>query len=294
MAGLDEDDGPQAYFAQDGGEVDAGVDAVGLARVPHLVEEAYVLHVGGGRRVGGAGDGGVGEAAQQRVVPDGQHLLLYVGFGAGLVALEAGDDALREGVGEDLRYLGVLLVDVGGEEEARVDYVVVAVAGLAVVAEREGAFVDGADVDVEVADVGLLVVDVAGEGQVEGTVLADETQAVVFPFDGGGEGVGLAAGGEDFLEDGDVVEVGGVDDDAQHGVVGGGGDGEGERRVERRRPAGIGERCAFLAEGQDEGGVEVAVEEGVDLGGEVHFGGVVLLVLLRGAAGGEEQEEKDE
>ena len=93
VAGLDEDDGPQAYLAQDGGQVDAGVDAVGLARVPHLVEEAYVLHVGGGRGVGGAGDGGVGEAAQQCVVPDGQHLLLYVGLGAGLVALEACDDA---------------------------------------------------------------------------------------------------------------------------------------------------------------------------------------------------------
>ena len=132
-------------------------------------------------------------------------------------------------VGEDEGYLRVLLVDVGGEEEAGVDDAVRLFARGVVVAEGEGALVDGADVDVEVADVGFLVVDVAGEGEVEGAVLADEAQAVVFPLDGGVEGVGVAADGEDFLEDGDVVEVGGVDDDAEDGVVGGGGDGDGER-----------------------------------------------------------------
>ena len=46
VAGLDEDDGTDAYLAEDGGEEDAGIDAVGLASVPHIVEETYVLHIG--------------------------------------------------------------------------------------------------------------------------------------------------------------------------------------------------------------------------------------------------------
>lgn len=66
----------------------------------------------------------------------------------------------------------------------------------------------------EVLNVDFLVVDVAGEGEVEGAVLADEAQLVVLPFDGGMEGVGLAPGGEYLLKDGDVVKGGRVDDNA--------------------------------------------------------------------------------
>ena len=74
VAGFDEDDGFESDFAEDGGEEDAGVDAVGLTGVPHLVEEADVLDVGARGGVGGAGDGAVGDAAVEDVVPYGEDL----------------------------------------------------------------------------------------------------------------------------------------------------------------------------------------------------------------------------
>ena len=221
VAGFDEDDGFEAYFAEDGGEEDAGVDAVGLAVAVDFVEEAYVLDVGVGGGVGGAGDGGVGDAALEGVAPDGADLFGDVA-GSVLVAGEADGGVAVEDVGEDLLDVGVVFVDVGGEEVAGVDE---GVGG----AEGEWAFADGARVEAEVFDVDGFVVDVAGEGEVEGARLAEGDEGVVFPFDVGGEGVVLSAVGEDFLEDGDVVEGGGVDDDAQHGVVARGGEGDLER-----------------------------------------------------------------
>ena len=99
VAGLDEDNGLEAYFAEDGGEEDAGIDAVGLAAVPHLVEEAYVLHVGAQRGVGGAGDRGKmgistfflalkpGNKSQEQLfqdVQDGVYITEVQGLHAGL------------------------------------------------------------------------------------------------------------------------------------------------------------------------------------------------------------------
>ena len=76
----------------------------------------------------------------------------------------------------------------------------------------------------EVFDVGFLVVDVAGEGEVERVGLAVLAEPVVFPFNRGVEGVCLATRGENLLEDGDVIVGGGVNDDAEDSVVGGRGD----------------------------------------------------------------------
>ena len=67
-----------------------------------------MLYVGARRGVGGAGDRGVGDAAVEGVVPDGEGL---VNDGLGVVVLvagEAGDGALGEYVGEDLLYVGVV------------------------------------------------------------------------------------------------------------------------------------------------------------------------------------------
>ena len=219
VTGFDEDDGLEAEFAEDGGEEDAGIDAVGLSGVVDFVEEADVLDVGAGRGVGGAGDGGIGYSVVEGVVPDGEDLVGDVGGAVGLVAGEAGDGALGDDVGEYLFYLWVVFVDVGGEEPAEVG-------DLAVVGEGEGTFVDGAAGEVEVFDVDFLVVDVAGEGEVDGLGESCATEDVVFPFEGGCEGVLLAAAGKYFLKDGDVVEGGGVDDDAEDAVVGGSGEGE--------------------------------------------------------------------
>ena len=72
----------------------------------------------------------------------------------------------------------------------------------------------------EVFNVDSLVVDVARNGEVDGGGLVQVAQAVVFPLDGQLEGVGLAFLGEDFLEDGDIVEGGGVEGDAQESVRG--------------------------------------------------------------------------
>lgn len=276
VAGFDEDDGAEANLAEDGGEEDAGIDAVGLTGGEHFVEEAYVLYVGTRGGVGGAGDGGVGDAAVEGVVPDGEGLLGDILGAVGLVAGESVDDALVEDVGEDLLDVGVLLVDVGGEEEACVDDLA---AEFLWEAEGEGAFIDGADVEVEVFDVDLFVVDEAGECEVEWTVLPEEAQLVIFPFDGGMEGVYLPTGGEYFLEYGDVVEGGGVDDNTENGVVGGSGEGEIE--------GGVG-----VSGGEEERGVELVVEEGGEGGGEVDLAWVKL--FLGGiATGGEEEEEED-
>ena len=216
VAWFDEDEWAESYLAEDGGEEDAGVDAVGLMGVEDLVEEPDVLHVGGGGGVGGAGDGGVGDAAVEGIVPDGKDLFAS-GVGAVLVSGDASDDALGEDVGEYLLDVGVVFVDVGGEEPAGVD-------ALAGVLEGEWAFVDGAEGEVQVFCDDLFVVDVAGEGEVERTGLPDGGEVVVFPVEGGLEGVDLAFVGKDFLEGGDIVEDGGVDDDAEEGVVGRGGD----------------------------------------------------------------------
>ena len=243
MAGLDEDNGLEAYFAEDGGEEDAGIDAVGLAAVPHLVEEAYVLHVGARRGVGGAGDRGVGDAVREGVVPDGEDLFLDVLRAVGLVAREAADGALLQDVGEYLFYLRVVLVDVGCEEPAEVDHLVVG-------GEGEGALVDGAAGEVEVLEVDLFIVDVAGEGEVDGTGCALGAKDIVLPLDGGVEGVLLAATGQYFLKDSDIVEGRRVDDDAEDAVVGGCGEGEGEGGE-----LGIEVAGDSLAGGQDERGV---------------------------------------
>ena len=163
-----------------------------------------------------------------------------------------------EDVGEYLWDGGVLFVNVGCEEEAGVDDG--AIGG----AEGERAFVDGADIDVEVLDVDLFVVDEALEGEVEGGMLAYLTELVVFPFDGNGEGIGLSSCWEDFLEDGDKVEGGRIDDDAEDGIVGGGGDGNGE--------GGVG-----LNFGEEERGVKLVSEEGESLSLEVDSLRVELL-----------------
>ena len=86
VARFDEDDRFEAEFAEDGGEEDAGVDTVGLARGEDFVEEADVLHVGARRGVGSAGDGGVGDAVVEGVVPDGEHLVADGLRTAGLIA----------------------------------------------------------------------------------------------------------------------------------------------------------------------------------------------------------------
>lgn len=117
VAGFDEDDGSEAYLAQDGGEEDAGVDAVGLTCVVDFVEEADVLDVGAWVGVGGAGDGGVGNAAVEGIVPYGEGLVGDVGGARGLVALEFAHDALVEDVAEYLLDGGMFFVDVGGEKE---------------------------------------------------------------------------------------------------------------------------------------------------------------------------------
>lgn len=78
MAWFDEDDWAEAYLAEYGGEEDAGIDAVGLACVEYFVEEADVLDVGARVGVGCAGDGGVGDAAVEGVVPDGESLFCDV------------------------------------------------------------------------------------------------------------------------------------------------------------------------------------------------------------------------
>ena len=192
MAGLDEDDGLEANLAHDGGEEDAGVDAVGLSRVVDLVEEAYVLDVGAFGWGRGTGNGGVGDAAFKGVVPDGLDLRGYT-LCIFLVASDTCDDALREDVGEDGVDIGVFLVDVGGEEPSEVVGVV------ALVRNGEEAVVGGAVVDAQVLDVDFLVVDVAGEGEVGGALLSCAVEFVVLPFDGGVEGVALAALREFFL-----------------------------------------------------------------------------------------------
>ena len=114
---------------------------------------------------------------------------------------------------EYLLNLRVVFVDIGGEEPAEV-------AGTSLRDKRERAFADGAVGEVQVLDIHLLIVDVAGESKVDGTRGTECAQDVVFPLDGGLEAVGLAASGEDFLDDGDVVECRGVDDDTQDGIVG--------------------------------------------------------------------------
>ena len=79
-----------------------------------------------------------------------------------------------------------------------------------------------------------------------------------------------------ILKDGDIVEDGRVDNDAQDGVVGGRGDGAGEGGE-----VGVEYRRFGLVEGEDERGVELVVEEGVDRHGEVDLGRVELLVAGR-------------
>ena len=134
-------------------------------------------------------------------------------LGPVLVAVEGVDNALVEDVGEYVLNLWMVLIDVCGEEPARVFATVAS-------GEGEGAFVDGAAVDAQVLYVYFLVVDVAGESKVDGTRGTECSQDVVFPLDGGLEAVGLAASREDFLDDGDVIECRGVDDDTQDGIVG--------------------------------------------------------------------------
>ena len=82
-----------------------------------------------------------------------------------LVACEAEVWVLVEDVGEYLLYVGVVFVYVGCEEVACVEE---GVGG----AEGEGAFVDGACVEADVFDVDGFVVDVAGEGEVDGAWLS--------------------------------------------------------------------------------------------------------------------------
>lgn len=89
VAGFDKDDGFESYFAKDGGEEDACVNAVGLSSGKDFVEESDMLDIGARRWVGGAGDGGVGDAMVESVVPDGEDLVAYGLRAAGLVASEA-------------------------------------------------------------------------------------------------------------------------------------------------------------------------------------------------------------
>ena len=235
-----------------------------------------MLHVGPWRGVGGAGDGGVGDAAGEGVEPDGEYLVADgVGVG-GLVAGEPADGALVEDVGEDVGDGGMVFVDVGGEEVAEVRNR--AVGG----AEGEWAFVDGAAVEVEVFDVDFFVVDEKGEGEVDGGGLAQAPEGVVFPFERGRKGVFFAFFGQYFLEEGDVVECRRVDDEPQYAVVGGGG-----------------ERYAEVVGGLAGGGenhrrVELAVEKCVVLRREGDLAGVEGVVAFGVAAGGKEEERQDE
>ena len=166
VAGLDKDDGFQPNLAHDGGEEDARIDTIGLTGVVDLVEEADVLDVGmlGGRR--GAGDGGIGDAAFEGVIPDGFDLADH-GLCILLIARDAGDDTLVEDVGEDTVDEGVLLIDVGGKEPAEVVEVPI------VVDDAEEAVVGRAVIDADVFHIDFLVVDEAGEGEVGCALLAD-------------------------------------------------------------------------------------------------------------------------
>ena len=62
VAGFDEDDGLEAYFAKDGGEENACVYTISLAGVIDLIKEPNMLYVGVRGGVGGACYGRVCEA----------------------------------------------------------------------------------------------------------------------------------------------------------------------------------------------------------------------------------------
>ncbi len=113
--------------------------------------------------------------------------------------------------------------------------------------EGEGTFVDGTKVEVKVARDYLFVVDKAGESKVDGARLTQGGQSVVFPVQRRIEGVGITFVRKDFLEGGDVVENGGVHDDAKEGIVTWCSDGDGE---------GVQLLCGFSTLGGGCGGVE--------------------------------------
>ena len=265
VAGLDEDDGFEAYLAHDGGEEDAGIDAVGLAGVIDFVEEAYVLHVRARCWGGGAGDGRVGDAVLEGIAPDGFDLCDDTLRFVKLVASYLGDDALVEDAREDAVDVGVLFVDVGGKEPSEVVKVVVGAF------DAQEAVVDGAVVEAQVLDIDLFIVDETGEGEVGSALLAGAVEFVVLPFDRGVEGVAGAALRQLALENGDIVEVRRVDGDAEDGIVDRCGDGDGEERL------GVvgGKLIVAAGHAHDEGGVELVFEEGVVADAEVDDGRVV-------------------
>ena len=112
---------------------------------------------------------------------------------------------------------------------------------------------------------------------------------VELPFDGGIEGVAGIFDGKDFLEDGDVVEVGGVDGDAEDGVAHRGSDGDGEEGV------GVVEAKILVAKTghpHDEGGIELVFEVRIVGGLELDVGGVEHLGLGMVATHQREQEHQ--
>lgn len=133
------------------------------------------------------------------VGPYGEYLF---GDGRGLACLVAVEARCDTGVcncGEDLLDEWMVFIHVGGEKPSCID-------DLSVMAKRERTFVDRANAEVDIFDVGLFVVDVAGEREVDGGGLELLSKDGVFPFDGWGKGIGLATGGENLLDGGDVVE----------------------------------------------------------------------------------------
>ena len=92
--------------------------------------------------------------------------------------------------------------------------------------------------------------------------------------------------GQDFLDNGDIVKCGGVDNHTQNCIIGGCGDGDGEEgRVlgDERRVTGT----------KDKRGVELVVVKGVIGCGEVHRSGVEHLVANGMMTGnGEECDEE--
>ena len=99
-------------------------------------------------------------------MPYGEYLLVDIGSAAGLVASESRDGSLGKDIGEYLVDVGMVLVDICGEEPSGIHHV-------AVMREGEWTFGSGPCCEVQVFHVDFFVIDITGEGEVDTLWCAD-------------------------------------------------------------------------------------------------------------------------